>query len=71
MRVGNDKHQAKGAVQSQGEVRVSERMPKVGMAVPLTARSVRLGLGDLWSVGDGGMTLTCAPVLTKKRRPEE
>ena len=48
---------------------VSERVPKVRIGVSLTACRVRMDCGRLRSAEEGGTTLTCAPVSTKKRRP--
>ena len=47
---------------------VIDRVPYVGMGEPLTARSPKSCL-CFRSAAVGGMTLTSAPVSTKKRRP--
>ena len=47
---------------------VSERVPKVHIGVSLTACRVRLDCRRLRCADEGGTTLTCAPVSTKKCR---
>ena len=49
---------------------VSERVPKVAMAEPLTARRAKQFCLCFRSAVDGGMTLTSAPVSIRKRRLE-
>ena len=49
---------------------VRERVPKVAILEPLTARRPEQSGLILRSAGDGRITLTSAPVSTKKRRPE-
>ena len=49
---------------------VRERVPKVAIIEPLTGRRPEQSGLILRSAGDGGITLTSAPVSTKKRRPE-
>ena len=50
--------------------RVRDRVPKVAMGEPLTARRPEQSCLFLRSVEDGGMTLTSAPVSMRNRRPE-
>ena len=51
--------------------RVSERVPYVLICVPFTTSSVMLVVRVRRSTGEGGITLTCAPVSTKNLVPVE
>ena len=56
-------------VRRRPRLRVSEREPYVLMEVLFMACSVSV-LGVFRSLAAGGITLTCAPVSTRKRVPE-
>ena len=49
---------------------VRDRVPKVAMGDPLTSRKPKQSCLLFRSVGEGGTTLTSAPVSIRKRQPE-